>query len=181
MDNLFVYLAVAAATCGLLSHIFYFIHGERHTNAIAIVKTYILLPPASVAALYYGLHLDIAFAFRLVATVVGAFTCSLWTSILVYRIFFHRLNKFPGPRLARLSKFYHASQLLGFDNYRVLARWHDRYGDIVRIGELVLFLSTLYFSISLHGHSDVPSVAVLPRMISRYGIPVARPLCPTAK
>ena len=167
MTDLLVYLAAVAATCGLLSHLFYFIHGERHTNALAIVKTYLLLPPASVAALYYALHLDLGYAFRLVSTTVAAFTLSLWTSILVHRVFFHRLNKFPGPPLAKLSKFYHALSLLGFDNYRVLAKWHDRYGDIVRTGEHILFLPALCFSVSLHGYHDVPSVAVSHRMVFR--------------
>lgn len=54
---------------------------------------------------------------------------------LAYRLSpFHPLAKYPGPLLAKASKFW-AAYLSGIgDQHRCLKRLHDRYGDVVRIG-----------------------------------------------
>ena len=54
---------------------------------------------------------------------------------LAYRLSsFHPLAKYPGPLLARTSKWW-AAYLSGTGNqHRFLKRLHDRYGDVVRIG-----------------------------------------------
>ena len=54
---------------------------------------------------------------------------------LAYRLSsFHPLAKFPGPLLAKTSKWW-AAYLSGIgDQHRFLKRLHDRYGDVVRIG-----------------------------------------------
>ncbi len=60
----------------------------------------------------------------------------LYGSILVYRATaLHRLSRFPGPFLARLSNFYQT--WLTWRGYRFdaeMERLHRIYGDIVRIG-----------------------------------------------
>jgi hypothetical protein len=63
-----------------------------------------------------------------------------WSSLvyftLAYRLSsFHPLAKFPGPLLAKTSKWWAAyiSATAG-DQHRCLKRLHDRYGDVVRIG-----------------------------------------------
>ncbi|KAL1966197.1 hypothetical protein VTN77DRAFT_4749 [Rasamsonia byssochlamydoides] len=67
---------------------------------------------------------------------------SLWTNVLVYRIFFHPLNHFPGPFGAKLSKFWSLSQVVKSKSrwYRVCVDLHRKYGDYVRTGpnELVI-------------------------------------------
>src|SRR6267154_994520 len=54
---------------------------------------------------------------------------------LTYRLSsFHPLAKYPGPFLAKTSKWW-AAYLSGTgDQHRYLKRLHDRYGDVVRIG-----------------------------------------------
>ena len=54
---------------------------------------------------------------------------------LAYRLSpFHPLAKYPGPFLAKSSKWW-AAYLSGTgDQHRCLKRLHDRYGDVVRIG-----------------------------------------------
>ena len=56
--------------------------------------------------------------------------------MLVYRAFFHRLGVYPGPFFARLSKFWHVSNLGKFDNYKLLDKLHAEYGPYVRTGTL---------------------------------------------
>ncbi|GME27456.1 Glycoside hydrolase protein [Neofusicoccum parvum] len=70
------------------------------------------------------------------------FTLGLVGSMLVYRAFFHRLRRFPGPLAARLSKLYMVR--LSAKNLQLhleLKRLHEEYGDVVRTGprELTIF------------------------------------------
>jgi hypothetical protein len=55
---------------------------------------------------------------------------------LAYRLSsFHPLAKYPGPLLAKTSKWW-AAYLSGTgDQHRCLKRLHDRHGDVVRIGQ----------------------------------------------
>ncbi|KAK7718873.1 hypothetical protein SLS57_005983 [Botryosphaeria dothidea] len=64
-----------------------------------------------------------------------SFALTLTTSILIYRAFFHRLRKFPGPFAARLTKLwsvYNSSKNLQY--HFVLDDVHKKYGDVVRTG-----------------------------------------------
>lgn len=68
---------------------------------------------------------------------IGHLTCfalSLATSMLVYRTFFHRLRRFPGPFVARLSKFHAVYLSRNFQYNLELQKQHEKYGDIVRTG-----------------------------------------------
>ncbi|GME35797.1 Cytochrome P450 [Neofusicoccum parvum] len=64
-----------------------------------------------------------------------SFATTLAASILIYRAFFHRLRKLPGPPVAKLTKFwsvYHSSKAF---QYRLkLEELHKEYGDVVRTG-----------------------------------------------
>jgi len=62
-----------------------------------------------------------------------------WSSLVFFTVAyrhssFHPLAKYPGPFLARTSKWWSA-YLSGTGNqHRLLKRLHDRYGDVIRIG-----------------------------------------------
>lgn len=93
----------------------------------------VFLPPATgVSAVSALLRTAIAAA---------SFAGGLFGSMLVYRAWFHRLRRFPGPLGARLSRFYRVLR----DARRLQAhledqRLHEKYGDFVRVGELFLLL-----------------------------------------
>ena len=65
----------------------------------------------------------------------AAYWSSLVFFTLAYRLSsFHPLAEYPGPLLARTSKWW-AAYLCGTgDQHRCIKRLHDRYGDVVRIG-----------------------------------------------
>ncbi|BCR84059.1 cytochrome P450 [Aspergillus chevalieri] len=71
----------------------------------------------------------------LICKLGGYYLLGLYSSMLVYRGFFHRLCQFPGPFLARLSNFYltrlSAKNLHLYEEVQAL---HREYGDIVRVG-----------------------------------------------
>ncbi|KAH9208989.1 cytochrome P450 [Leptodontidium sp. 2 PMI_412] len=127
-------LAAAAAATGILSHNLYFIHGEHHTSAVRLAQLSILAPTALTILLCRIGEYSISNATLITLTLLTSYLLSLWTSMLIYRAFFHRLRSFPGPPGAKLTKFWHVLQLGGFDNYKRLDRWHSTYGDYVRIG-----------------------------------------------
>ncbi|KAK8107523.1 cytochrome P450 [Apiospora kogelbergensis] len=73
-------------------------------------------------------------AFR-VLLVSSAFNAGIFVSIGFYRLFFHRLRRFPGPLLAKLTKFFSVSLAVKTVQYhKDVARMHDEYGDFIRTG-----------------------------------------------
>ena len=59
----------------------------------------------------------------------------LTASIFAYRIFWHPLRNFPGPPLAKLSKFWVIPRSLQGEVHLLLQELHEQYGDFVRVGE----------------------------------------------
>jgi hypothetical protein len=65
-----------------------------------------------------------------------SFILALLASIAVYRLFFHRCHRFPGPLGAKLTRFYAASlSAKNVQYYKEVAKMHQKYGDFVRTGE----------------------------------------------
>jgi len=75
---------------------------------------------------------------------------------LAYRLSsFHPLSKYPGPLLAKASKWW-AAYLSGTgDQHRYLKRLHDRYGDVVRIGPNELSIRDASFIHSVLGQGGL--------------------------
>ena len=129
---------------GVASHLLWFIHGEHHMRTPAIFKVYATVTGV-VFAVYavYGPLLEMFGAPKrhMIAHLIYFFSLylayflSLFTSIIVYRIFFHRLRRFPGPPLAKVSKLWHVFKVLHKDNYVLLEEFRKKYGDYVRTGK----------------------------------------------
>ena len=117
-----------ACALGVLAHQVLFIRGEWHLWA------------PTVAVLHVMAFLVFAFGSTLwprtsLLWTSGSYVASLFTSIAIYRIYFHRLSGFPGPKLAALSKLWHVWQCRDSRNHVVLEELHQQYGTIVRTGE----------------------------------------------
>jgi tryprostatin B 6-hydroxylase len=124
-----------AAGTGVISHLGYFMHGEHHQNGIAIIFFYASLVPVVAALLWHQQHLAPMAATVRALTVASAYAFGLYGSMLLYRGFLHPLRRFPGPFPARFSNLWHSWQNVPrSDNYRLMTRLHERYGDIVRTG-----------------------------------------------
>ena len=123
-----------AAFLGVISHLGYFMHGEHHREAWQIFRYLLTVPPLAILGLVYGLHLNVQEAVLNVGIALSAYLTAIITSILLYRGLFHRLRHFPGPFLAKLSRFYNVTQVIKRNNYELIQMWHDKYGDYIRTG-----------------------------------------------
>jgi hypothetical protein len=78
--------------------------------------------------------IDYQKAFRVVLGMFAVFTLTVWTSMTVYRIFFHPLRKVPGPISCKISMW---SWVL-VDWFGQRAKYtqtlHQKFGDEVRVG-----------------------------------------------
>ncbi|KAL4862506.1 cytochrome P450 [Aspergillus spectabilis] len=64
-----------------------------------------------------------------------SFNLGLTASILLYRAFFHRLRRFPGPFMAKLTRLSIMMRSLERTQYHLdLEEMHRKYGDFVRTG-----------------------------------------------
>lgn len=71
-----------------------------------------------------------------VTLIVSSFNVGLASSIGIYRLFFHRLHRFPGPILSKLSRFYDAYLAGKSIQYNVeIEKLHHTYGDFIRTGQ----------------------------------------------
>lgn len=70
---------------------------------------------------------------------------SLLINTLIYRVFLHPLNNFPGPLGAKVSKFWALGKVIQSRVrwYLVAGELHEKYGDYVRTGELRSHLEML--------------------------------------
>ncbi|KXN80941.1 Cytochrome P450 67, partial [Leucoagaricus sp. SymC.cos] len=69
------------------------------------------------------------------SVVVGAFVLGLFASIAVYRLSpWHPLARYPGPTVAKLTKWYISYWIAKGNRHLKLQEWHRTYGTWVRIG-----------------------------------------------
>lgn len=126
---------IISAVLGVTSHWAYFIHGEHHNSAPFLAQLYIVLV---LAASLYQLHKHnyaTLPALRGATAMTGVYVISLFTSMTIYRVFFHQLRSFPGPSFARVSKLWHAWKMRGLKNYLLMEKLNHKYGAFVRTGK----------------------------------------------
>lgn len=124
-------IAVLCACLGIVSHVGYFIRGEHLSSALYYFSAAFAVPGLSVLLLVTCVSVRPLQA--VVATSVGyaAFLGALYTSMVVYRLLFHPLRHFPGPKLAPIIQRYHAHQVAKGNSHFYLAQLHAKYGDYV--------------------------------------------------
>lgn len=145
ITHLPVILHAIAASWGVLSHLIYFIRGEHHKQAILFCQLAVLLPTTICVLLVHFTSWTFGQGVWLTGSITATYFGALWSSMISYRSFFHRLHHFPGPRLAKVSKLFQFFSNLKLDSYRRLEHWHHKYGNVVRIGKWTCRLSCFVF------------------------------------
>jgi len=124
-----------ATVSGFLSHILYFIRGYHDTHALQILVTHLSLYLALciMAVTRLGLSRGLTSSVALFSSYLAA----LFSSIVIYRLFFHRLRHFPGPVAAKITKFYGPWTARNGQMHLEQNKLFAKYGDIVRIGKYI--------------------------------------------
>lgn len=133
ISELEIYSCIAAA--GIASHLAYFIRGEHHSKAPVLFTLALALFAVGVFAQVQFGHLMTPQALMKTALIFSVYLTSLFSSMVIYRLFFHPLKGFPGPFLVKTSKLWHMFQIAGVNNFKWLDCIHKNYGDVVRTGE----------------------------------------------
>lgn len=139
-------LPAFAAFSGITAHLLLYRHGEWDVNAPKLVVIYIILFLAAVALERAANNSGLRLATEpCAAKAVGYHLLGLYGSMAFYRVFMHRLSRFPGPFLARLSNFYvTALSARKLHLYEETEKLHQKFGDYVRLGkDIVCFTLSL--------------------------------------
>lgn len=135
MDTL---LSIALATSiGIATHLAVFIRGEWHLSASHILAIHIVVFVSGSIVWYWFDPRDLLEQCHCACILGFAYLAGLLGSIAVYRLFFHRLRHFPGPRLAALTKLWHVFKCRDSRNHLVLDALYKEYGTIVRTGKFI--------------------------------------------
>ena len=79
-----------------------------------------------------------------VASCFLVYFAALSSSIVLYRISpLHPLYRYPGPLPAKITKWWHIWRVHKGKQHLYIQSLHDKYGDIVRIGECARFSAPL--------------------------------------
>lgn len=123
------------AIIALTLHHLVFRRGEWHLKAPLLLTIWLASHPLLfVGELVMGTNTLIASASNTLLT-LGSYAIFSIASMAVYRLFFHRLGSFPGPKMASVTKLWHAYKCLPGQNHLLLDDLHRQYGDYVRTGE----------------------------------------------
>ena len=125
---------ISASVLGLLAHQLVFIRGEWHLLAPTLVSLHFMLATLLIIA-EVKLNGSVASGSVNALGLITCYSVTLFTSIATYRIYFHRLRHFPGPRFAAVSKLWHVWQCRDSRNHLVLESLHQQYGSFVRTGK----------------------------------------------
>ena len=134
VETSLVNVSLVSAAFGVLAHLGVFIHGEWHMQASFVFGLHIFLA-ISLYALSLYVQQDYWASLSGPLVIISSYAVGLFSSIIAYRLSpWHRLANFPGPRMARVSKFWHAWQCRDARNHELMLRMRREYGDFVRIG-----------------------------------------------
>ncbi|GJE85092.1 cytochrome P450 [Phanerochaete sordida] len=119
---------LAVATCALVTH---WIFNRREPSDIRVLFALVFVAPAVVSQLLFPLY----------GTVAGIFLSffvyytTLLVSIIIYRVSpFHPLARYPGPLLAKITRWYWTLIALRGRQHVETLRLFGMYGDAIRVG-----------------------------------------------
>jgi hypothetical protein len=135
-------LSLLVGASGIASHLLLYRFGEWDVSGPSLVLAYLILLSACLYIDHSNLFdpsavggpelLQPLWAVRL----MGCHIAGIYLSMIVHRLVWHRLRKFPGPLLARVSNFYiTALSAKKYHLYEEVEKLHKQYGDYVRLGK----------------------------------------------
>ncbi|GKT40345.1 cytochrome P450 monooxygenase FCK2 [Colletotrichum spaethianum] len=141
---------------GIQLHVLVFRKGEWDTATTRLIRNFTLgigLLTASLIWLAPGTFQTNVAAFKTATSLMTALIVGIYSSLVIYRATFHRLNSFNGPYLARISNLWITSRVVKeLHTYSEVQELHKRYGDIVRIGPSELSINNPKAVMPIHSN-----------------------------
>lgn len=129
---------------GIVLHLAIYIRNECHLQAGFLLKSH-LLATSFLWLGYLGFREATFYQATLFSmTAMMSYCLGVCASMILYRLLFHCLNRFPGPVGARISKLWHVWQVLDAKQYLVLEKLRAEYGDFVRTGKHTISIIMLH-------------------------------------
>ncbi|KAF2757126.1 cytochrome p450 monooxygenase [Pseudovirgaria hyperparasitica] len=131
-------LQVLAVLGGVAAHVSLFRVGEWDRSLPKIAGTLITANLAAAAVISYVLTnggISVAGALKDTSKLTAWWVVGVYASMLIYRVFFHRLHRFPGPFMGRVSNLNTTRlSVKEFKLFKEIQALHKKHGDFVRIG-----------------------------------------------
>lgn len=125
--------AAGVVAAGVATHIRFFHRGEHHMHGIHYLQIcFGILITVLSTSVSIGEPLDQALL--ITTTLAAYYLTGLYGSLIICRIFFGSLKRFPGPFWARISTLSFSIQVRKGDSHSKLLTLHQKYGDFVRVG-----------------------------------------------
>jgi hypothetical protein len=105
-------ISVLSALIGVASHLTYFKHGEHLIPAPRYIVALVVVPCLLPWGLRLAFDMDLWQASWTTGCIYWSFIVGLFTSMTIYRGFFHPLCAYPGPFGARFSQFWLVSKVV---------------------------------------------------------------------
>ncbi|KAM7185435.1 cytochrome P450 [Naviculisporaceae sp. PSN 640] len=125
---------VVAFVSGVTSHLAFFRIGEHHLHGRTYILTAIAIFIFSVSAQSYLFEIPFSLATSNSKYFSIWYFTGLYSSLMIFRVFFHPLRNFPGPLGCKISSAWFATYLGKQDSFHQLEKLHQRYGKFLRIG-----------------------------------------------
>lgn len=132
MDPSFI---LAGGIGGVATHLLYFHRGEHHLYPQRYLQVLFILSLTVAGIFRYIAKVTTSDAIYLSARLTTVYIAGIYLSVVIYRLLFNPLNKYPGPLLARLTAFDHVFRVAkNKDMFLKLYSAHQKLGNFVRIG-----------------------------------------------
>jgi tryprostatin B 6-hydroxylase len=126
--------AVSALALGVSTHLGYFIRGEHHLYGTTYIQTLATAYLATVVLILRLQEVSIVNAVTEATVLLFCYLTGLYSSLTIYRVFFHPLRNFPGPLGNKVGNLWFSFQLGKADACKKVFELHEKYGDFVRVG-----------------------------------------------
>ncbi|KAJ6037101.1 cytochrome P450 [Penicillium herquei] len=125
---------------------------EIDNRIFSLLALYLTVWLGLCANYIYAYSLSIPFAIGCALFAAFCFNLGLTLSILIYRAFFHRLGRFPGPWAAKLSRLSTVKRAIKRTQYHLdLQEMHEKYGDFVRTGPREISINRASAVLTIYG------------------------------
>jgi len=127
-------IAIAATIAGVSTHLGYLKRGEYHLYGTRYIQLFTAVLITAMILLARVSEQPLREAIGNVVLLAIFYLLGLYSSLLVYRAFFHPLNSFPGPFGNKLGNLWFSAKLGKADAYKQIYHLHQKYGSFVRVG-----------------------------------------------